>query len=143
MLRNKMMLGATLVLTLTSALVLASMASAHATATVTISHQMRGCHTWSFNSGPTRPSLSLTVNAGTVVRFVNNDVMPHKLVQLAGPKLGISRANMNKVAASTSIKLAQPGVYRFTTKPGEDYPWASAMHTKGEDYVLRLTLRVK
>ena len=119
------------------------MASARGMATITISHQMRGCHTWSFNSGPTRPSLSLTVNAGTVVSFVNNDVMPHKLVQTAGPKLRLGRANMNHIGASMSVKFVQRGVYRFTTKPGEDYKSMAAMKTTGEDYVLHLTVRVK
>ena len=69
--------------------------------------------------------------------------MPHKLIQLAGPKLWIPQADMKKMAATTSIKLGRAGVYRLTTKAGEDYPWASSMHTKGEDHVLRLTLRVK
>jgi hypothetical protein len=47
------------------------------------------------------------------------------------------------MAASATVKLEQKGVYRFTTKPGEDYAWASSMKTVGEDNVLRLTVRVK
>lgn len=140
---NKLMRAATLALAAASALVLTSMAPARGTATVTISHQMRGCHAWSFNAGSIRPSLTATVNAGTVVKFVNNDIMPHKLIQLAGPKLRIPRADMNKMAATTSVKVTRAGIYRFRTKAGEDYPWVSATRTKGEDYVLRLTLQVK
>jgi hypothetical protein len=41
------------------------------------------------------------------------------------------------------VTLTQKGVYRFTTKPGEDYSWARSMKTVGEDNVLRLTVRVK
>lgn len=141
--RKKIVRAAALALAAAGALVVTSVAPARGTATITISHQMRGCHAWSFNAGPIRPSLSAAVSAGTVVKFVNNDIMPHKLIQLAGPKLRIPRAGMNKMSATTSIKLTRAGVYRFTTKAGEDYPWASSMHTKGEDYVLRLTLRVK
>jgi hypothetical protein len=50
---------------------------------------------------------------------------------------------MNKMASTTTVKLTQKGLYRFTTKPGEDYRWASTMKTTGEDNVLRLTVRVK
>jgi hypothetical protein len=50
---------------------------------------------------------------------------------------------MNKVASTTTIKLTQKGVYRFTTKAGEDYKWAASMKTVGEDNLLHLTVRVK
>jgi plastocyanin len=143
MLTNKMIRAAILALAATSALVLTSMAPAHGTATVTISHQMRGCHAWALNSGPIRPSLSATVDAGTVVKFVNNDVMPHRLVQVSGSKVHVTTPSMRKMAATASVTLTKKGIYRFTTRPGEDYPWAGAMKTVGEDYVLHLTLRVK
>jgi hypothetical protein len=55
----------------------------------------------------------------------------------------LSHPNMSKVAASASVKLTQKGVYRFTTKGGEDYSWAGSPKTVGEDSVLRLTVRVK
>ena len=41
------------------------------------------------------------------------------------------------------MTLTQKGVYRFTTKAGEDYRWAGSMKTVGEDNVLQLTVRVK
>src|SRR6266508_6613016 len=125
------------------ALVITSTAPAGGTATITISHQTRGCHMWQVGNGNPHPSLSTSVKAGTVLRFVNNDVMPHKLMQTAGPKLRLSRANMNHMTASTSVRLMQRGVYRFTTKAGEDYPSMSMMKTTGEDYVMHLTVRVK
>jgi plastocyanin len=126
-----------------AALAVASSASAGRTATITISHQMRGCHMWQLGNGKPHASLSLTFPAGTVVRFVNNDVMPHKLIQQAGPKLLLKGANMNHMSATTLVKLGRKGVYRFTTRPGEDYQWAQSMKTTGEDYVLHLVLRVK
>ena len=126
-----------------AALALASAAPARGTTTITINHQMRGCHVWSVNSGPQRPNLAVVIAPGSTLRFVNNDVMPHKLIQTAGPKLRVVRPGMNKVASTTTIKLTQKGVYRFTTKAGEDYKWAASMKTVGEDNVLRLTVRVK
>ena len=104
---------------------------------------MRGCHSWSFNSGPFKASLAVNVRAGTVLKFTNNDVMPHKLIQVAGPKIRLTHPNMSKVASSATVKLTQQGVYRFTTTRGEDYSWAGSMKTVGEDHVLRLTVRVK
>jgi plastocyanin len=124
------------------ALAITSAAPAGGGATITIRHQMHGCHSWSFDSGPFKPSLSVTVKAGTVLKITNNDVMPHKLVQTAGLKLRIAHPNMRKMASSASVKLAQKGIYRFTTKPGEDYAWAGSMKTVGEDNVLRLMVQV-
>jgi plastocyanin len=135
--------GAALALAALSALVITSATPASGTGTIAIRHQARGCHSWSFNSGPFRPSLSVSVKAGTVLRFTNNDVMPHKLIQAAGPKMRLSHPIMSKMASSASVKLTQKGVYRFTTKAGEDYAWAGSMKTVGEDHVLNLTVHVK
>jgi hypothetical protein len=69
--------------------------------------------------------------------------MPHKLVQAAGPTMRLSHPNLTKMASSATVKLTQKGVYRFTTKAGEDYSWAGMMKTMGEDNVLHLTVHVK
>jgi plastocyanin len=143
MLTRKTLRRATLGLAALIALVITSTAPAGGATTITISHQMRGCHTWQVGNGKPLPSLSVTIKAGTVLRFVNNDAMPHKLLQTAGPKLRLTRANMNHMSASMSVKFPKKGVYKFTTKAGEDYPSMGEMHTIGEDYVLHLTLRVK
>jgi plastocyanin len=143
MLNKKTIRRTPLTLAATGALLLTSSAAAKGIATITISHQTRGCHAWQFNAGSIRPSLSVTVKAGTVLRFVNNDVMPHRLMQTAGPKLHLVRANMNHMSAFTSVKFVQKGQYRFTTKAGEDYSSMSMMKTVGEDYVLHLSVRVK
>lgn len=126
-----------------AALVLAPGAGAGSIATITISHQMRGCHSWSLGSGPIRPSLSIRMSPGATLRFRNDDVMPHRLIQTAGPRLHVVHPNMNKMSSTASTKLMKKGVYRFTTKAGEDFPWASSMETTGEDHVLHLTVRVK
>jgi hypothetical protein len=143
MIRKRTIRLAPLALSALAALALASAAPARGTTTITISHQMRGCHVWSVNSGPLRPTLSVVVTAGTTLRFINNDVMPHKLIQAGGPKLRLTHPGMNKVASTSTIKLTHKGVYRFTTKAGEDYKWAGSMKTVGEDNVLHLTVRVK
>jgi plastocyanin len=142
MLKKRMLWPMALVLAAVAALLLASAVAAKGAATITISHQMRGCHSWQFNGGALKPSLSVTMKAGTVLTFVNNDIMPHKLIQTAGPKLRLARANMNHLSASTSVTLARKGLYRFSTKAGEDYK-GIAMKTIGEDHVLHLSVLVK
>jgi plastocyanin len=141
--QRKRIRGAALGFAALVALAVTSAAPAGSGATIAIRHQMHGCHSWSFNSGPFKPSLSVSVKPGTVLKITNNGVMPHKLVQMAGSKLRLVHANMTKMGSSATVTLARKGVYRFTTKPGEDYAWASSMKTVGEDNLLRLTVRVK
>ena len=133
----------TFLLIAAAALVAASPAGASGSATITISHQTRGCHMWQFENGKPVVSLAVTLKAGTALRFVNNDVMPHKLIQQAGPRLTLVRPNMNHMTASTTVKLVRKGTYRFTTKAGEDYKGMSMMKTVGEDAVLHLQVHVK
>jgi plastocyanin len=133
----------TTLLAVATALVAVAPAAAGSTATITISHQMKGCHMWQLGNGDPKASLAITIKAGTTLRFVNNDIMPHRLIQQAGPKLTLVKPNMNKMSAATSVKLARAGVYRFTTKAGEDYAWMKSMKTIGEDNVLHLTVHVK
>lgn len=140
---NQTIRGAVLAFVALAALAATATAPAGSTGTIAIRHQTRGCHSWSFNSGPFKPALSVSVKAGTVLKITNNDVMPHKLIQTAGPKARLTHANMSRMATSATVKLEHKGVYRFTTKAGEDYAWASSMKTVGEDNVLRLTVRVK
>lgn len=108
--------------------------------TLTIRHQMRGCHAWSFNGGAYKPSLQIKLARGTTLKVIDNDVMPHKLIQLAGPKARLVAPAMNHMSAQAKVLFAKKGTYRFTTKPGEDY--MKGMKTVGPDNVLRLTVTV-
>jgi hypothetical protein len=111
-------------------------------ATLTIRHQMRGCHTWSFNNGAYKASLKITLARGTTLAVIDNDVMPHKLVQVAGPKATLISPAMNHMMAQAKIVFSKKGTYRFTTKAGEDYPNMMGMKTIGEDNVLHLSVAV-
>jgi plastocyanin len=74
--------------------------------------------------------------------FLDNDVMSHKLVQTGGPAVRYHGSPaMRHMSASVRVTFGKAGVYKFTTKPGDDYP-GMAMKTIGEDNVLRLTVRV-
>jgi plastocyanin len=134
---------ASLLLGALAMLVVASPASAGGGQTITITHVMRGCHAWDLGHGPMKPTMSVTIKRGTVMRFVNNDVMPHRLIRLSGPKVELRGANMNRMASSASARFARPGTYRFKTVFGAFFPWAASMGAKiGKMNVLHLTVKV-
>jgi plastocyanin len=138
-----MSIRSSLVFVAAAAAIAVPSASAGGAATITISHEMKGCHMWQLGSGKPAPTLGITLKAGTTLRFVNNDIMPHTLIQSAGPKLTLVRPYMNHLSAVSTVKLTRKGTYRFTTKPGEDYKLFAGHKTIGEDYVLHLTVHVK
>jgi hypothetical protein len=111
-------------------------------ASVTIQHQVRGCHSWAVGTGPLGAAHRVTLARGATLRFVNNDVMPQKIVLKSGPKIAFSgKTNLSKPAASVKAVLAHPGVYTFGTVVGEDY--VKGIKTIGEDNVLKLVVTVK
>jgi len=116
--------------------------TAAATATtIVIRHQVRGCHTWSVNGGTWAASQSVRITRNGAITIVDNDVMPHKLIQKGGPAVRyVGKPAMNHMGASVKVVFPKAGVYRFTTKPGEDY--MAGMKTIGEDNALRLTVTV-
>ena len=115
----------------------------HANATVTIQHETRGCHTWSYAGTGWHARLSITLDRDTkALSFVNNDVMPHRLIQLRGAHVTISHAKMNHMSARAVVRFSHAGTYVFRTKAGKDYPNMHMGETAGKDNVLRLTVRV-
>ncbi len=120
-----------------------SSASAHGTATVTIRHQMHGCHAWSFEDGAYRATLNVHLKRGELLTVRNDDVMPHTLVRTSGPALKVLTPAMKHTGATARVRFTKAGVYKFKTKAGEDYSYASHVKTKGEDNVLRLIVTVR
>lgn len=121
----------------------AAIAKAPKSAKINIRHQMRGCHTWSVNGGRYAATISTSVARGGTIVFTNNDVMPHKLVKTSGPAIHfVGKPNMNHMSASVKVTFSKAGVYKLTTKAGEDYPSMKGMKTIGEDNVLHLTVKV-
>ena len=109
--------------------------------TIMIRHQVRGCHSWSVNGGAYRATLRTSLARGGTITFMNMDVMPHKLLKTSGPAIHFAgKPNMNHMSASVKVTFSKAGVYKLTTKPGEDY--MKGMKTIGGDNVLRLTVKV-
>jgi hypothetical protein len=125
------------------ALVTAGVAiAAPKSATLTIRHELRGCHSWSFNGATWRPSQAISLSRGAVLTVVDNDVMPHTLIQANGraAKAVISGAVMNRVGDKARVSFHKKGTYIFTTKTGDDY--MKGVKTIGEDNVLKLVVTV-
>src|SRR6266496_1172718 len=101
-----------------ASLVFAAPASTHMSGPVLIiRHETRGCHAWSVDNGAYKASQTVTLNRGVHLEVGNNDVMPHKLVKVAGPAVKfVPSASMNTMGAMTEIRFTKAGVYRFTTK---------------------------
>jgi len=118
----------------------ATAATAPSHASIVIRHQTHGCHAWSVNGGPFKASQSIKLRRGASLTLTNTDVMPHTLLLTSGPKLQITHARLGHMGASLTLSFTRPGVYRFTTKPGEDY--MAGVKTTGEDNILRLTVVV-
>jgi hypothetical protein len=133
-----------LMLTALVALAVAGSAlAAPRSATLTIRHQLHGCHSWSFDGSSWKASQSITLARGATLKVVDNDVMPHKLVQLSGPKVTLTRPAMAHPGAAATARFLARGTYVFKTRAGEDYPMGMKMETIGEDNVLRLVVTVR
>ena len=139
-----------------SAGALASGASAAGSgSTLVIRHQLQGCHSWSANGDAYKPAQAIKLHRGASLSVTNNDVMPHKLIETSGPAVTFTRlkagmgmglkgtfapAMLPRMGSSSKVTFTKPGVYKFTTKAGEDY--MTGVKTVGEDNVLRLTVIV-
>jgi hypothetical protein len=107
------------------------------------------------NGGAFTASQRLGLKRGGFVTVTNDDVMPHELIEMSGPAVTVANLKtpmgmgfhgrfvpgmMAHMGAAAKIAFSERGVYRFTTKPGEDY--MPGVKTIGEDTVLRLTVTV-
>ena len=111
-------------------------------AKVVIQHQTHGCHAWSINGGRFSVSKWTSVPTGGSATFVDNDVMPHKLILTSGPAVRfVGNPAMNHIGDSVKVVFTKAGTYRFTTKFGEDYKGV-APKTIGKDNVLHLVVTV-
>jgi plastocyanin len=134
-------------LSLTSLLLLGLLATTSSAApkqvSIVIHHQTRGCHSWAVGvHGTYKAALHVTVAPRSTIAFVNNDVMPQKIIKKAGPAVTFhGKANLSTPGATLKVTFAKAGVYTFGTVAGEDY--MKGIKTIGEDNVLKLVVTVK
>lgn len=113
--------------------------SSAGTAKLVIQHVQKGCHVWSYNHRQAA-SMRLSLKHGAQLRIVDQDVDPHGLVQLAGPKIAF-RPNL-MMGQSLLLVFKQPAVYRFKTRVIE-MGSMEEVETIGPDNKLRLTVVVR
>ncbi len=113
-------------------------AATPAASTLNIVHVQRGCHVWS-NGTKSGAMMKMTVAAGGKLRITDEDVDPHKLIQVAGPKVMLGKAMMTGDVAH--ISFPTKGVYKFTTKTLE-MPGMAEVKTIGPDNDLMRTVNV-
>jgi plastocyanin len=126
-----------------SAVLVGAALAAPRAATLTIRHQTKGCHTWAFTGGAWKATQQITLAKGAKLTVVDNDIMPHTLVQQSGPQAKLSTPAMRHMGARATAVFSKTGTYVFRTKAGEDYPSMSNMKTIGEDNALRLVVKVR
>jgi plastocyanin len=114
--------------------------SAPTSARVTIDHVTRGCHVLSVNNGAQTTSATIRLAAGGSLRVQDNDVMPHRVVRVAGPQAQFVGAAMKHMGARSTVTFPTPGTYSLTTKAGEDY--MKGVQTLGPDNTLRIKVVV-
>ncbi len=145
---------------LVAAAALAGSAAARvsATATLQIHHQTKGCHAWAVNgSNSFKVSQVIHIAKGGTLTVTDNDVMSHQLIKTSGPAVTIKLINagaastgklkapyapglMPHMGATVKVSFSKPGVYKFTTKEGNDY--YPGIKTTGPDNILRATVVV-
>ena len=105
-----------------------------------IVHVQRGCHIWRSDTGK-GAMMRITLSRGARLSILDQDVDPHQLVQLGGPRLRMpGPMGMN---SRGQLRFTQAGTYRLATKvvelPGQSMP---AVKTIGPDNRLSLTVTV-
>lgn len=123
---------------------------------ITIRHQLRGCHTWSLNGGAYRAGLDVRLARGGTLTIMNTDLMVQKLIRERGPAVGMKTIShdhmkmvglhritgpgvMNHMGAVLKVTFPRAGTYRFRSEDLGDY---FELKTAGEDNELQLVVRV-
>jgi hypothetical protein len=140
-----------------AAFALAASAAAPQNGTLVIKHLVKGCHSWSLNGGKLLVVQNIHLAKGGSLVIQNFDVMPHQVVKTSGPAMIVklvkpgtmgmgmmnppfARGMMGRMGATVKVTFPAAGVYKLTTKVGEDY--MEGMKTIGEDHVLRAVVTV-
>lgn len=117
---------------------MSSAAGAPGTTHLVIQHVLRGCHVWTDGSHRAS-SMSVKLDRGSRLEILDQDIDPHQLVELAGPKVAFHGHMM--MGQKQLITFTKPGTYLFKTKVVEMGPMMD-VKTIGPDNTLRLRVSV-
>jgi len=71
--------------------------------TLTIRHEVVGCHSWSLNGGPYTLEQTMRLEVGQSLAVVNNDICTHTLLKSSGGELTL--ANVAPTAPLTHVQV--------------------------------------
>jgi plastocyanin len=81
-------------------------------ASVTIRHQMMGCHAWSVGTGPYSAHAATKLSVGGSITFTDNDVMSHQLIKKSGSAVVFSGSHtMGHMGATLKVTFPHAGTY--------------------------------
>lgn len=105
-----------------------------------IVHVQRGCHIWRSDTGK-GAMMRITLSRGARLSILDQDVDPHQLVQLGGPRLHMpGPMGMNDRG---QLRFTRAGTYRLATKVVElSGQSMTEVKTVGPDNRLSLTVTV-
>lgn len=109
-------------------------------ASLTIVHVQKGCHSWSVGKGMPAAGVKVLLRRGQRLTVVNRDLDTHKLVRLAGPRIPLGKPlAMND---RVTLTFSKPGVYKLRTMKMET-PGMPEVKTVGPDHVLAMLVVVR
>ncbi len=110
------------------------------TASLVITHIVKGCHTFMSHGVAGKPAQTVRLAPGGTLQITNNDVMPHVLSPVSAAGATIASPDMGKPGAKSTMTFAKAGTYTFKTKAGEDY--TKGVKTVGADNQLKVKVIV-
>ena len=135
--------------------------AAPSSASLQISHFVRGCHSWSLNGGAYRVHQALNLARGGSLRVTNDDLMVQDLVETSGPgvRMALVRQShmgkmrmtmpmegkpsayaMSHMGAQVKVTFPTAGIYHFRLIDRGDY--FDNIKTVGPDHKPTLTVTV-
>lgn len=107
---------------------------------LTIVHIQKGCHIWTTASGTRTAGVKVVLRRGERVTVLNQDLDAHRLVRMAGPKVGLGKPlAMND---RVTLTFTTPGTFKLRTKKVE-MPGMLDVETTGADHILALLVVVR
>jgi hypothetical protein len=72
-------------------------------ATLVIQHTSAGCHNWSLNGSALATHQIARLQHGNGITVTDDDVMPHELIQTAGPAAQMAGMEMGTMGAQSTV----------------------------------------
>jgi len=109
-------------------------------ASVTIVHVQKGCHSWTTGQGAPATGVEAVLKPGQRLTVVNQDIDAHRLARLAGPKIALGPVLEMNDRVTVTFKTA--GVYKLHLHQVE-MEGMPEVETIGPDHFLAMVIVVR